>query len=194
MKDKSLYRFNYLLSLTALIALISSILLECIHGSVFLGLVFRFWVWLHVACCSLLMLMIGYHLYIHGRMRYVKATQWLTVLGAITLVTGLIATVVFCLPQGSHVVGGIHGKLGLVAMVLMVLHFRKRLRWFKNRKAGKAFAPRVDVARCIGCKRCIKKCPASVFIIKDKKAATHHELFCLQCMKCVELCPKKAIS
>ena len=204
MKEKSLYRFNILLLVVSLLVAISSLLLECIAGQPFLTLGFTVWVWGHIILGVLCLLLLFYHLYLHwGRIgkwfskiktQNAKSIKWLAILSLITFLSGLIVAVIFWLTPGHHTLGGIHGKFGLVLIVFTLFHVWKRLRWFKNRRCGKAFIPAIDQGKCIACSKCVKRCPAQVFARHNKQISVYQPLFCLQCMKCVSLCPKQAIS
>ena len=52
-----------------------------------------------------------------------------------------------------------------------------------------------DKSACIGCKLCIKVCPANatVFLPEEKKIQIHIDRCCF-CAQCVEICPVKCLS
>lgn len=52
-----------------------------------------------------------------------------------------------------------------------------------------------DKAKCIGCKLCIKVCPANAmtFLPEEKKILNHVDRCCF-CAQCVEICPVKCLA
>ena len=53
----------------------------------------------------------------------------------------------------------------------------------------------VDESTCIGCKLCVKVCPAgAIEMIKDDKYAKIDNSYCHQCLSCEHVCPKDSIS
>lgn len=203
MFERKLLRSNILLVIITCLLIINSILLECLHGATFLGIGSVGWVWMHVVLASIWAASIFYHLYLHwGNIRHWfgkmvhpgnKLTMLLAWLSLILLLTGIAATVCVGYGVGHTPIGGIHGKIGLFVMVLMVFHLSKRWKWFKNRRSGKAFRPIVDNEKCVICGMCLKKCPAKVFEKRNKRIIASNTDYCLQCRKCVLHCPKQAI-
>ncbi len=55
------------------------------------------------------------------------------------------------------------------------------------------FKVKIDIDRCINCKKCIKECPMlSITEASLEKGIT--ELICIKCGKCIDICPEIAIS
>ena len=52
--------------------------------------------------------------------------------------------------------------------------------------------PVVKKAECVGCGVCMRVCPASAIVIKDKKAVIDRTK-CIRCFCCQEFCPKGAM-
>lgn len=62
---------------------------------------------------------------------------------------------------------------------------------------GKRFRGRLnyDRKKCIGCRLCIKVCPANAteFVPEEKKIVIHNDRCCF-CAQCTEICPVKCLS
>lgn len=200
--EKTLWRCNIALPILGFVLIVSSLLLEYLHGEALGSIGFPTLVWAHVAVSAGFLLVAAYHVRLHwGGLRQwgqgfkasrSKPTRFLACLFLAALATGILS--IFCFASGAHTtVGGIHGKIGLLAALVGILHGIKRHRWFKHRPGGQAFAPRIDEARCVRCCKCVKKCPAQVFGKDGKRIVVSHPAYCRQCMKCVAHCPKGAI-
>lgn len=184
--------------------IISSVLLECLHGASAFGIEPSVWVAIHIIVGLLWSANVLYHLYLHWgsisqwpkkfRSLKSKLTMCLTWLMVAILVTGIISTITIVMGLGHTPIGGIHGKIGLLAMTLAIFHLLKRWKWFKNRNNGTAFRPVVDTTKCVSCGLCVKRCVAQVFEKQGNRVVASHTDYCLQCKKCIAHCPKKAIS
>ena len=203
MNERNLFRFNTALIVVAIIAVITSVILETLSGKDFIGIGFNDCVWIHVITCSVCMAMIVYHLYIHFgewlnwfkkistlNSRSTKILTWLTL---ITLATGVAAAIKFGIDPSHNVIGIIHGKFGIIVILFMILHLKRRIKWYKGRTKGSSFIPEVDQEKCVKCGLCVKRCPAGVFVKENGKVIARNALMCHQCMKCVSKCKKQAI-
>lgn len=203
MLEKQLLRTNTALLVVALLATASSVQLELLHGRAFCGIANAVWVWIHVVLCVCFLALSAHHLCLHlrqrrrsakgARGRLAKSSRLLAVAFLIVLLSGLLAAGHF-IGGGHTTIGGVHGKLGFVAIILLVGHVWRHFRWFRGRWRGTAFSPTVDPARCVGCGMCVKQCPAQVFTLEGRRAVAARPAFCLQCRHCVEKCPRSAIS
>ena len=123
--------------MAAVAILISGIQLEIIHSSGDLS------VWLHIIIGLLFMALVGVHIYLHfGRSNWFarfsnlksQATRILWWLTIITLITGLATAVRWILTNTHTLLGGVHGKLGFLMIILSIFHVVKRLNFFKSKK------------------------------------------------------------
>lgn len=201
------YRCNNLLKITSILTVITSILLEYLHVSGAkipvignLGCIV-----IHIAVSTVFIFNIYYHLYLHWgetkewlkRLSKTKSktTKLLAWLMAFVALLGFIAIFPLCIGISHTPLGAIHGKLGLLALILVGIHYFQRKRWFKRKDGKPVFNPAIDYSKCISCGLCAKKCPVDVFI-KEKGSNTinvSNSTFCLQCKKCMQHCPKNAI-
>lgn len=140
MKKRYLYKIKVVLLLLLLPALVSSILQEFLQGADMHYVTNNMLTIMHLIVCVPMLLFVGLHLLANcgnitqwfAKIRRQKAqTQWLFWLSVLTFVSGIAATVVYFL-HGHTPIGGIHGKLGFVALALMLWHTYRRLKWYKK--------------------------------------------------------------
>lgn len=207
MRDK-LLKCNVLLIILATLTIVNSIvlniILESLHRTSFLGLSFYTWIWLHIGLGILCSIIVFYHVFLHIRktknwLKWVfelnsKLTKWLVWSFGIAATTGFIAAVCFCFNMEHTPIGGLHGKIGLFAIILMICHLIKRWTWFKGCVNRQFFHPVINNEKCVRCGLCTKKCPAQVFKKQGNQIIVSRMDYCLQCKKCVAHCPKNAIS
>jgi ferredoxin-type protein NapH len=55
------------------------------------------------------------------------------------------------------------------------------------------FEVRIDTAKCIGCKKCIRECP-TYSIDEESLAKGKTTITCTKCARCIDLCPAHAVS
>ena len=54
--------------------------------------------------------------------------------------------------------------------------------------------PEVNLERCVGCGKCIKACPVSVFELRDTKSIIVYGSACIACGHCWAVCPERAVT
>lgn len=115
--------------------LASGIQLEAIHSS---GLTS---VWIHIIAGVIFACLVAYHLYLHfGRSNWFskirnqknQLTRILWWVSLITLITGIIALVHWLTTFNHAPIGGVHGKLGFLMVLLSIAHIIKRIKFFKR--------------------------------------------------------------
>ena len=125
-----------LLALTIAI-LISGIHLEATHSN---GLTS---VWIHILTGVLFMGMATYHVYLHfGRSNWFSkfrkqknpVTRILWWIALVTLVSGVAAMIHWSTTFTHSSIGGVHGKLGFLMIILSIGHITKRIKFFKCKK------------------------------------------------------------
>lgn len=140
MKQKTKLRVcNLTLIAATVLMLASSLQLEAT------GSAENVWVWIHVATGVMFAALNAWHIYLHYRWhqwgvrligsrdkRPVK-TRWMTIFGILTLVTGLIATVMRIIEDSHSSFGGWHGKIGYIFLILIVIHIGHRLNYYSRR-------------------------------------------------------------
>lgn len=140
MKKRYLYKINVLLLVMLVPALVSSLLQEFLGGANLHCLTNSTLTIIHLAICLPMLLFVCVHLWANcgkitqwfAKIRRQKAqTQWLFWLSVLTFVSGVAAMVVY-FSHGHTPIGGIHGKLGFVALALMLWHTYRRLKWYKK--------------------------------------------------------------
>ncbi|MGN0033586.1 MAG: DUF4405 domain-containing protein [Candidatus Limimorpha sp.] len=142
MKKKQLLVCNNSELMLSPVVLASGIVLECLHGSPFLGLGNAFWVWLHIAASSVLAALVVWHIYLnwrgvnHWRERFnkhrSKGFKAMFVFFMLAIVTGLVAIPLW-LSHGHIGIGGVHGKIGFIAAFFVLLHIVRHRRWYSGR-------------------------------------------------------------
>lgn len=94
------------------------------------------WVWVHIVVCSLFIALIIRHIYLHFKWRNWKTglfgqrrlTKWMSIFGLLTSVSAIAATVHWVLSNTHTGIGGIHGKIGFVFLILIVVHTAERIK------------------------------------------------------------------
>ncbi len=98
------------------------------------------WVWIHVIIGNLFFANIAWHLYLHfswkswiKRLRKQKSqvTRWLAVFALLTIISGIVAIFHWIGTYAHSPVGGIHGKIGFVFLIIAICHTVTRIKFFK---------------------------------------------------------------
>jgi len=140
MRKNTLYIIDIVLTVLAILALGTSVLLEILGGESLGWLQFRSLVLMHVILSLSLLVMSYIHIREHFNKQMVfsglfsklkRHTKWLFVLSLITLVTGIVSTFVY-FNHGHTPVGGVHGKIAFLAIAFMAGHLIKRIGRMKN--------------------------------------------------------------
>ena len=130
MKKHTLYIIDIILSILLVVVLVSSIINEVLGGSSLAALSNTSITVFHISVCLVLMTLA----FIHIKAHYANLSRWINclkkgkmqtrvvfILCAMTLVTGIAS-----FSHGHTPLGGVHGKIGFVALALMILHLVKR--------------------------------------------------------------------
>lgn len=124
---------NRLLAALALLILASGIQLEIISGNGSL------WIWLHIIGGILFYWLMARHLHLHfgTRMHLYKnwcskrkGNAWLAATGALTLLSGIIATIHWAIQPEHSKIGAVHGKTGFLFIGLAVWHMAQRRQFY----------------------------------------------------------------
>lgn len=123
--------------------LATSIILEASHGAPVLGLKFNLWVIIHLITVLAMTGLVCWHLRmnwgkISGRAKKFTgkasgASKALAILIAFTALTGL-AAIPQWLIHGHSTIGGIHGKIGFLFILIATVHTIRHRKWFKRSK------------------------------------------------------------
>lgn len=136
MKRKTLFTIDIILTVLLIIVTGSSILQEALFGKSWKGMSNLTLTLLHIFFSLALMALC----YIHIKAHYGNISRWkaglkrskvtpriLFWMMLATLITGLLSIVSF-FTIGHSWIGGVHGKIGFVALVFMLLHLIRRIR------------------------------------------------------------------
>ncbi|MDE6290261.1 MAG: TMEM134 family protein, partial [Muribaculaceae bacterium] len=115
----------------------SGIYLEITHSS---GLAA---VWIHIALGILFFISVAYHIFLHFgksnwferfhklKSQFTRVLWWISLA---TLITGIISCVHRFITLSHSPIGGIHGKIGFLMILLCIGHICKRIKFFKSRR------------------------------------------------------------
>lgn len=131
---------NKSLEVTVILMLVSGIQLEATAGK-------HIWsVWIHIGLGTIITILSIFHIYYHYRLsnwfaRFAKnrntATRilWWTFL--LTAVSGIAATVQWIVENGHSPIGGVHGKIGFLMVIIAITHAAKHIRQRKHTRKSK---------------------------------------------------------
>lgn len=122
---------NRTLGITLLLMLVSGIQLEATSGR------YVWTVWLHIILGILLIVLSIYHIYLHYRKsnwfaRFAKnrnaSTRILWWVFLLTAVTGIGATISWLADNQHTPLGGVHGKIGFLMVIIAIIHAVRHIR------------------------------------------------------------------
>ena len=99
-------------------------------------------VWIHIALGILFFISVVYHIFLHfgksnwfERFRKLKNqfTRVLWWVSLATLITGIIACIHWTMTYSHSPIGGIHGKIGFLMVLLSIGHLCKRISFLKSK-------------------------------------------------------------
>ncbi len=138
MKKANLKTINILLVLLLIPTIASSIILEYLGGGDTRVLSNTGLIIIHFLVATTLMILSYLHIKLHfGPLKNwdtricktKRQNRWLLTISAITLLTGIIATAIYFLTGNHNIIGAIHGKIGYIAIFIMLLHLLRRRKW-----------------------------------------------------------------
>ena len=130
-----------LISLVPLV--VSAVLLECLGGADLSKVPNRGIVHIHLAFALITTALVFWHLQLHfGNSHWSKkiknlkshVTKWLVRIALISLASGLIALVLWIVQPVHNTIGGVHGKICLIFLVVAAGHALKRRKFYTNKK------------------------------------------------------------
>ena len=141
MKKANLKTINILLVLLLIPTITSSIILEYLGGVDTRVLSNTRLILIHILLATALMILSYRHIKLHfGPLRNwntlicktKQLNRLLLIASAITLLTGIIATAIYFLTGSHNIIGAIHGKIGYIAIFIMLLHLLQRRKWLRS--------------------------------------------------------------
>lgn len=130
---------NRTLGITLLLMLASGIQLEATSGR------YPCSIWVHIILGILLTVLSLYHIYLHYRKsnwfaRFAKnrntSTRILWWMFLLTAVTGIAATIDWLLHNQHTPLGGVHGKIGFLMVIVAIIHAVRHIRKKKRLARG----------------------------------------------------------
>lgn len=139
MKKKHVLMCNRGLLFVFPIVLASGILLESLHGEPFCKIDNAVWTGFHIGVSSLMLACVVWHIQLnwrsvgewYGRYRThcSKGFKCMAQFFLLTTITGLLTLPVWWI-HGHTGMGGVHGKIGFVSALFMLLHIKKHWKWY----------------------------------------------------------------
>lgn len=113
--------------------LASGLQLEITHGKSAL------WVWIHIALGTAMAVFVLWHLYLHfgnsgwgSKLKKKPAPRIIFIFFVLTFLLGFIAIPQYML-HGHSSIGGIHGKLGYIFIILCLVHTLRHKTFYRRR-------------------------------------------------------------
>lgn len=129
------------LGFTLILMLASGMQLEATAGS------YAWSVWVHIVFGTLLTVLSIRHIYLHYRSsnwfaRFAKnrnkVTRVLWWVFLLTAMSGIAATVQWIVENGHSPIGGVHGKIGFLMVIIAIIHAAKHIRLRKQARKSKS--------------------------------------------------------
>lgn len=129
------------LGFTLILMLASGMQLEATAGS------YAWSVWVHIVFGTLLTVLSIRHIYLHYRSsnwfaRFAKnrnkVTRVLWWVFLLTVISGFAATIQWLVENGHSPIGGVHGKIGFLMVIIAIIHAAKHIRQRKQARKSKS--------------------------------------------------------
>lgn len=131
---------NRSLGLTLILMLASGIQLEATSGS------YAWPVWVHIVFGTLLTILSICHIYYHYRFcnwfaRFAQnhntTTRVLWWVFLLTVISGFAATIQWLVENSHSPIGGVHGKIGFLMVIIAIIHAARHIRQHKQARKSK---------------------------------------------------------
>lgn len=125
---------DWSLLLTTILVTVSSIQLEVLGGGS------QTWVWVHIALTILFFALILWHIYLHFRwgnwpdklFGKQNLLRWMSVFGLLVIVSACMASAHWLSTFTHNGIGALHGKLGFIFLILVIIHAVKHRKFYKQ--------------------------------------------------------------
>lgn len=118
---------------TTIFVLISSVQLEAT------GSISALWVWLHIVISLIFLSLICWHIYLHFKWNKWKqrlfdkrrgVVRWMSICGLCVILSACAATIHWIVTNAHNGIGGVHGKIGFIFLVLIIIHIIRHRKFY----------------------------------------------------------------